>query len=161
MGQTADSFARIERALALLRGSLLWVVPLHRANVGTEFVTSAIAHAEAARIPVPAQAEAVLGELPVQSCGVAGVLRAGIANLAGDRDKAIHLLEQAESEPGMDRKGLVVDAARFARGRLLDGSVGRALVREELEKWRGVGCVNPERLLEHLWPGFRCEQSTR
>jgi eukaryotic-like serine/threonine-protein kinase len=160
-GQTADSFARIERALAPLRGSLHWMIPLHRANVGTEFVASAIAHAEASNSALPPDAEAVLSELPVQSCGVAGVLRAAIANLAGDRDEAIRLLERAESEPGMDRKGHVIGAARFARGRLLGGSAGRALVREELEKWRRVGFVNPERLLEHHWPGFRCEGSTR
>ena len=45
-------------------------------------------------------------------------------------------------------------AARFARGRVVGGSVGRALIREELERWRSVGFVNPERLLDHHWPGF-------
>jgi hypothetical protein len=159
-GHTADALAHAQRALAPLRGSLLWMVPLHRANVGTEFVASAIAHAEATRDPLPAEAEAVLAELPIQSCGVAGVLRAGIANLRGDRDEAIRLLEQAEREPGMDRKYHVVGGARFARGRLLGGSAGRALIREELERWQSVGCVNPERLLDHHWPGFRTEGSS-
>jgi hypothetical protein len=83
------------------------------------------------------------------------LFRAAIANLAGDRSEALRLLELAEAEPGMERTRLVAIGARWARGHLIGGSEGRDIVLEQVETLQALGCVNPERLLNGSWPGFR------
>jgi hypothetical protein len=54
----------------------------------------------------------------------------------------------------MESVRMVVAGARYARGRLMGGSEGRALAKDELESLRALGCVNPARLLDSWWPGF-------
>ena len=155
LGLVSDAFTRTARVVERARATPFWVVPRHRVGVGLEYVASAIAHAETSQLPVPPDAEALLDEFPAQACGVVDLFRSGIACLRGDRAEALRLLERAESEPGMERTRLVVTGARCARGRLLGGSLGRALVSAELERGRMCGHANPERLLESAWPGFR------
>jgi hypothetical protein len=154
-GLASEAFARMTPVLERARASPAWLVPRQRVSVGLGYVPAAIAHAEASRSPVPAAAEAVLAEFPVQTCGVIDVYRAAIANLAGDRGEAIRLLERAEAEPGKERTRMVGFGARYGRGRLIGGAEGRALILEQVDTLRGLGCANPERLVASYWPGFR------
>jgi hypothetical protein len=154
-GLAADAHARASRVLERQRASTLWLIPRHRVNIGIEYAASAIAHAEASGGAVPADVETMLGEFPVQVCGTTELFRAGMKNLAGDRRAAIHSLERAEAEPGRDRARMIVMGARFARGRLLAGSVGSALARGEVERAHAMGCAKPERFFASFWPGFQ------
>ena len=154
-GLAGDAFARTARVVERTRVSPSWIMPRRRVTVGFEYVASAIAYAEGNRCPVPADAEAVVAEFPVQTCGIVDMCRAAMAELAGDRREAIRLLERAEAEPGTERVQMVLFGARYARGHLIGGSQGLALVREQLESLRELGCANPQRFIESFWPGFR------
>ncbi len=154
LGRSDDALARMTRVVDHARGTAWWMIPRVRAHLCAEYVVSAIARSEATGAPLPGNAEALLAELPIQARGFADMLRAGVANLAGDRCEAIRLLERAQAEPGLDRPLHVELGARFARGRLLGGTAGGPLVREVLDRLRGIGCKKPERLIESLWPGL-------
>jgi eukaryotic-like serine/threonine-protein kinase len=155
LGLTAEAFARTTRVIERLRISKYWFVPKTRCAFLMPYIASAIAHAEASGHPVPAEAVEVIDDLPVQARGVAGIFRAGIAHLGGDRTEALRLLERAESDPGQERTRLVLSGARFARGRLIGGPHGQALVQAERDLLRTLGCADFERLLDSFWPGLR------
>jgi eukaryotic-like serine/threonine-protein kinase len=154
-GLASEAFARTAPVIERVRASRYWTIPKTRADFSVEYLASAIAYAEQSRQPLPSAAEAVLSEFPVQGSGTIDMFRAGMAHLAGNRAEAIRLLERAEAEPGILRARMVVASARLARGRLLGGAPGRALVREALETVRAFGSADPERLLQSWCPGFR------
>jgi len=156
LGLAGEAFARAARVLELARASpFFWRPPRVRVTFVTEYVASAIAHAEASGCALPANVEGVLAEFPVQASGVVYLFRAGIAHLGGDRNEALRLAERAEAEPGLERTRVVSWSARYFRGRLLGGTAGRALARERLDAMRAMGCRNPERFFASWYPGFR------
>jgi hypothetical protein len=155
LGLTVEAFARTSGVIERLRASKYWFVPKTRCAFLMPYIASAIAHAEASGHPVPAEAVEVIDDLPVEARGVAGIFRAGIAYLGGNRAEALRLLERAESDPGLERTRLVLSGARFARGRLIGGPRGQALVQAERELGRTLGCADFERMLDSFWPGLR------
>jgi len=152
LGLAADALARTTLVIERMRETGSWIVPRQRVTYGMEYVASAIAIAEAGGPEVSADVRAVLEDFPREACGLVHLYRAALANLSGDLNEAMRLLELAEAEPGQERTRVVVMGARIARGRLTGD---RRLVEEELAMSRGVGVANPERLFDSWWPGLR------
>ena len=83
---------------------------------------------------------------------VARTIRAGHASISGDRDRAVRLL--AESEPLLEAHQFesVLAAVRLARGRLVGGDTGRALV-ERAQAWMTEQQAAPA-IMRVLLPGW-------
>jgi hypothetical protein len=85
---------------------------------------------------------------------LAKLIRAGLADLRGDRDDAVSLLAAAEREHLAADQELYAAAARRQRGRLLGGEEGQALV-ASADAWMADQDIrNPARIAAMLAPGF-------
>jgi len=84
----------------------------------------------------------------------ATMLRAAVAHLSGDKTTAVALLEQADTESRIANLMLNNVVIRRARGLLIGGSEGAALVAESDAFCRGQGIECPERVLAVFAPSF-------
>ena len=82
------------------------------------------------------------------------MLRAAVAHLSGDTTKAVALLEQADSESRIANLMLNNGAVSRARGLLVGGSEGRALIEAADAYCRGEGIQHPERVTAVFAPSF-------
>jgi hypothetical protein len=84
----------------------------------------------------------------------ADMLLAGISTARGQADRAAGLLEAAERELRAADTHALAAAAQRARGEVIGGDKGRALI-EESEAWMAKqGVVNPARMTRFFAPGF-------
>jgi hypothetical protein len=85
----------------------------------------------------------------------AHLLRAGVAQLRGQRERAVAALQEAARGFSEAEMLLHACAARRQLGRLIDGDEGRTLA-ADADAWLAhEGVRNPERLVAMLAPGFR------
>jgi serine/threonine protein kinase len=84
---------------------------------------------------------------------LAAILRAGLANSAGDRVAAERSLRRAVELGGAADMSLHTNAARYQLGSLVGGDSGTALVHEAEEAMKGRGVKVPERYARMLVPG--------
>ncbi len=84
----------------------------------------------------------------------AGLVRAGLAHVAGDRKRALAHLVAAEEEFASLGMALYVAVVRRRRGALLGGGEGAALVAESEAWMSGQDVRHPARLAAFLSPGF-------
>jgi hypothetical protein len=96
----------------------------------------------------------IAGERATWATPLADLLKAGVANRAGDADAAVEALRRARAGLVTAGMRLYGAAAGHRLGGLLGGDEGREL-REEAEEWmRGEGIVRPDRMINMLAPGF-------
>jgi eukaryotic-like serine/threonine-protein kinase len=88
-------------------------------------------------------------------------LEARIAVMSGDRDRAKHLFERSAS--GFEAKGVHQEAARdrYARGCLIGGEQGHALMREALASLSELGVVAPSSNLQGYIPELLDRDASR
>ncbi|HSN29414.1 MAG TPA: AAA family ATPase, partial [Kofleriaceae bacterium] len=90
----------------------------------------------------------------------ATMLRAAVAHLSGDTTTAVTLLERADVESKQANLVLNNVAVRRARGVLIGGSEGAALIEESDAYCRGEGIQCPERVTAVFAPGFDASLTT-
>ncbi len=81
-------------------------------------------------------------------------LQAGIANVKGEKARAVTLLERASTEADQAKLGLIAAAARFGRGKSLGGDEGAKLVAEARAWVVSQGVSVPERMFALVVPAF-------
>lgn len=83
------------------------------------------------------------------------LLRASVAAVRGDRDEALSELDRAV--PSLDEAdlGYLASCARYRKGELLGGSIGRELMERARSFFAAQGVVNVEKCLAMSAPGFR------
>jgi hypothetical protein len=122
-----------------------------RAGLGSADPTTSEGKARLRQVARDAQA---LEREDVLYCrALATILRAGLALAHGRREEAIPLFTQAEALLRQADMQLHAMAARWHRGKLLDGENGQALVLEAEEFARGEKIANPARILQSLVSG--------
>ena len=83
------------------------------------------------------------------------LLRAGIAAVRGDRDEALKELDRAVPSLDDSDLGYLASCARYRKGELVGGSVGRELIERANSAFAAQGVVNVEKCLAMSAPGFR------
>ncbi|MCG8424669.1 MAG: protein kinase [Proteobacteria bacterium] len=146
-----------------LKRSFLLRVPLVRAEIDYARVRLAIAQAmmsadrdaRAGHLRSARQIARALDKNPAPLArALAALGRAGIARLADDEASAVGLLDQAIAELGRRDSALLVQAARWHRGKLTGGDAGDR-ERSEARRWLDTqGVADPDRLCRTLVPGF-------
>ena len=81
-------------------------------------------------------------------------IRAGLANIGGDRSAALAHLQKAETAFAAVDMALHTAVARRHRGTIAGGLEGAALVRAADEWMAGQGIKNPARMASMLAPGL-------
>ena len=84
----------------------------------------------------------------------AGLLRAGVAALAGENDRALEHLRNAGDIADEHKMALHAAAARWRHGSLLGGREGDALKARAEEWMRQSGIVDVARMVQVYAPGF-------
>lgn len=93
------------------------------------------------------------GEHASNSPPLAALLAAGIASVAGDREKAARSLRTAIELGRRTEMSLQAEAARYQLGRLLGGDDGRALVESARLALEARGVRSPVRFVSMMVPG--------
>jgi hypothetical protein len=155
IGRAPRAMQRYRDVFSTIRASLFWEVPRQRVLFGKEFVACAIVEAqETGNLDALRDAERVLEQFPPPVSGTVTLLRAGIANVRGDRNQAIRLLEAALAEPGKSGALSVSKSAGWFLGLLLGGTRGKELVEAAERHGDALGMANPWRMSNTVWPGF-------
>ena len=163
-GDGAAAHARVEAMWKSLEASFLLQIPLMRTAMFDLRARAALGAAlqakGSAQKGLVAQAEAAgrkSRHLITWSPAHALLARASVAHLRGNAELALEHLAGAEA--AYDRAGMAgyVAYARCARGRLLGGDEGRALLTEGLGALHAEGIARPERLAGTFAVGFGLE----
>lgn len=161
-GRPADAYARVRAAWPAIRASQLLQVQFTRLKMVLLHARSAIACAAVAdrsqrpRLLAEAEDDARRLERELRSDGQAAahLLRAGIARVRGDEDAALVHLDAAIQGYQAAEMALDVACARRARGMLIGGDEGRALVAEADGFMAAQGIHRPQQWLSVQAPGF-------
>ena len=102
---------------------------------------------------VEGHAQTILREKTRWGDALALLLRAGVAATRGERERALSLLERAETGLAAADMALHAAVARSRRGELLGGDTGRGLVAAADAWMAGQTIRNPERMRAMLAPG--------
>ena len=160
VGEPARAYERVARDAQALRKSFLLQGQFTRAFTADVRGRVAIASGERA----PAQQDARLGEarrmarqlererMPYATL-LASILRAGVASVAGQRDRAAECLRATidrASETDMALHGL---AAKYQLGMLTGGDSGDDLVRAAADAMQAQGIRDPGRFADVIAPG--------
>jgi hypothetical protein len=142
------------RHVASLRQSGLWLR-------GRLALAAADAGDRAALRDAARAARRLEREGAVQPAAMAELLRAGVAHLAGNRERAAELLRDAVHTAERAELLVIAHCARRVRGCLLGGERGAAMV-AEADAWLGkAGVAAPARLVRVVLPGFRAQDVDR
>lgn len=161
VGDAEAAYRAVHAQWDALKGSLLLMVQLTKTEATHLRARAALMLAEGR----PSERKALCGEAARDAKSIAAekmpwsdplaaLLRAGIANVRGDADRALAELQQAEAGLVAADMALYAAAARYCRGKLLGGDAGNALVNASLGWMSGQGVVNPERMVALHAPGF-------
>ncbi|RMH16496.1 MAG: serine/threonine-protein kinase PknK [Acidobacteria bacterium] len=162
-GDAAAAWAALDGSWPSLLGSLLHRVELAR-NESRHLRCRAALAAAAAHGPSSAEGRKLLKLVDDEVARIeadklhwaeplARLVRAGMATLAGDRDRAIELLVAAAAGFEAAEMGLYAQVSRRRRGQLLGGAEGPRLV-AEADAWiTEHGVRRPDRLADVLAPG--------
>jgi hypothetical protein len=150
-GRLLEGFAEAEKSI------LMRVVQVSRARVQWLRGLTALAFArhpgrEACSAVAEAAAERQARERTPYGAAIAGLLRAGIASVSGDRDGARAVLEAAVPLAERAEMALAASAARYRLGQWTDGERGAALAAEGERQMREQGIVDLERVSRVLVP---------
>jgi hypothetical protein len=85
---------------------------------------------------------------------MAALITGSLANHAGDDDRALAELAAAEARFVVCGMKSLAAAARYRRGRLLQGEAGEALCDDAISAVRSLGARAPECVLRAIAPGF-------
>jgi hypothetical protein len=160
-GEPEDSWRALGEAWQPLERSLLLRVQVTRVEAVHVRARLALARGRADAKARPAMARAALTDarrLASEGVGygdsLAALVAAGAAALEGHDERAGFALEHAEA--GFEAAHMVMFAAasRRARGRLLGGAAGAALVGAAEAAMRAEGVADPARVSAMLAPGF-------
>ncbi|MGH7438823.1 MAG: serine/threonine-protein kinase PknK [Polyangiaceae bacterium] len=160
VGAAARAYERVARDAAALKRSFLLQGQFTRSFTADVRGRCAVALAEAA----PAQRAARLAEarrlarqlererMPYAAL-LAAILRAGVASLAGERERAAKSLQLAVDLAGQTDMALHAMAARYQLGALIAGDKGGELLHAADEEMKANGVVAPKRFADVLVPG--------
>ena len=158
-GHRKRAWTRIEATWPAMRRSLLLFVPAIRIPALDARARCALAMAQGARKRGPLLrkvsrwARAIASHGICWAAGLAGVLKAGVASLRGDRRRAVAELRAAIGSLEESGMALHVAVARRRLGALLGGEEGAALVSASREWMASRGIVHPDKLADVYAPG--------
>jgi hypothetical protein len=161
LGDRAGAFQRVERTWQPLKNSLLLHIQLVRIEAVQLRARATLALAEEVhgkerqRLLARAEADArrLSAERMAWSDPLAALVRAGVAHLRGEPERAAVELSAAVSGFDAADMGLHAEVARLAHGRLVGAAEGRAQVAAALAWLHNERIAAPDRVLGTLAPG--------
>lgn len=162
LGEPAIAHRRITERWPVLRASLLTVIQHLRIEAIHVRARCALAAALDARGSERADwlssarrdARRIAREVAPWARGWVELLRAGIAAVDGDRDRAVGRLREAVRHCEDSELQMFTAAAKRRLGELVQGDEGRALIASADSWLRGQGVRDPQRWSAMLAPGF-------
>jgi serine/threonine protein kinase len=161
-GKAADARARIERQWRPMHGALLTMVQTVRIHLWrlrgqtTLALAAHVARAATERSALLAQvvlaADRVERERAPWGLAFAKMLRAGIAGVRNETDRAIALYDEAARAADETEMAFVAAVARRSRGLVMGGDAGRTLVLEAEAWMTRVAVRSPARLAATVAP---------
>ena len=159
IGRWASAWRRVDERWPLVKAAFMLRIPMVKIEglhlKGRSAIAAAIGSRDKALIDSAERDAAGIEEEKVAwAQPLAFALRASVARLRGQDERAADMLDRAAR--GFERADLMLyaRAAAYRRGELLAGDEGREL-RETAETWMtGQGVRNVPRLLDVLVPGF-------
>jgi serine/threonine protein kinase len=157
-GQARRALEEYEAQQNQLHGSMIFrMVSLRR--IMTELRARALLAVDAEKRRIsPLTIKTIKGFLRLDKrghdAGQAHALMAQLASLEGDASTALSCLRRAEVEFDLAGRALLSAAARRARGLLLGGDEGKALVQKADAWMRGERIIRPARMAQMLLPGL-------
>jgi eukaryotic-like serine/threonine-protein kinase len=160
-GEADLALQRIDEQWPALSGSLLLLVQLTslealhlRARAALAASTLAGSDRKSLCRRAEADASKIAKEKMAWSDPLCALLRAGIANVLGELDTAVHNLEVATAGLEAADMALYGAAAHYRAGQLDGGDRGSALMSAAVGWFERQGVANPKRMIAMLAPGF-------